>query len=428
MGFQYKPRAWLAEERDIGSVMMNRRDVLKRSAVLGIAATVPQGLCGRLCHALAAGAPPTPANPTADPKVYICPPCGLPCDKLTFDKPGTCPNCGMTLVPAQAGEDSPPSVAILLFNGAELIDFAGPWEVLGTAGFLVHTVAEKAELLTAVFGEKIMPAYTFDNSPKADILLVPGGGVWNEAIGNPKLIQWLQAQANQASHVMSVCTGAFLLNKAGLLAGQTVTTTAGMIEDLVAPDTKVVYDRRYVDSGKIITTAGLTAGIDGALHLVEKMLGRGAAQSAALSMEYNWDPSARYARAALADRYLPNRLADPRAKGATTKMVSTAGDTEHWETRILVSEPRSAAEIMELMRARIVANRATGGMFKRISHIQGSPRLVAAKAGQPNLLWSFTDDQNREWKGSCAVEPSTEKNGGFLVTFKLALSHRIAAR
>src|SRR5205085_11092598 len=177
-------------------------------------------------------------------------------------------------------------VAILVFNGVELIDFAGPWEVFGTAGFLVHTVAVTPEPRTAVFGQKMIPDYTFDNAPKADILLVPGGG--NVPFSNDKkLIGWIQDKSKQVRHVMSVCTGAFLLAKAGLLTGQTVTATSGMIEDLLTPQTKVVYDRRYVDNGKIITTAGLSSGIDGALHLVVKILGRGSAQSVALGMEYH---------------------------------------------------------------------------------------------------------------------------------------------
>ena len=249
------------------------------------------------------------ASQGAGAKVYVCPPCGLPCDKLTFDKPGNCPQCGMKLIPLGGGADSPPTVAILLFNGTQIIDIAGPWEAFGTAGFLVHTVAEKVEPLTMVFGQKVLPDYTFENSPKADILLVPGGGV-SEPMNNPRLIQWVQAKAKDVSHVMSVCTGAFLLGKAGLLAGQTATATYGMVDDLLTfPNTKVVYDQRYVDNGKIITTAGLSSGIDGALHLVSKMLGRGKAQSVALSMEYHWDPDSKYARGALADRYLPDGLA-----------------------------------------------------------------------------------------------------------------------
>src|SRR6266568_8042523 len=204
-------------------------------------------------------------------KVYVCPPCGLPCDKLTFDQPGNCPQCGMTLVPLD-GEGGPPKVAILVFNGAELIDFAGPWEVFGTAGFLVHTVAETPESLTVVFGQKMIPDYTFDNAPKADILLVPGGGVFGY-LKNEKLIGWIQDKSKQVSHVMSVCTGAFLLGQAGLLSGQKATCTSGMIEDLAGfPNTQPVYGVRYVDSGKVITTGGLSSGIDGAIHLLSKML------------------------------------------------------------------------------------------------------------------------------------------------------------
>src|SRR5262245_25116325 len=87
-------------------------------------------------------------------RTYICPPCGQACDKLTFDRPGNCPQCGMTLIPAD-GEGGPPQVAVLLYNGVELIDIAGPWEVFGGAGFLVHTVAEKAEPVTLVYGQKV---------------------------------------------------------------------------------------------------------------------------------------------------------------------------------------------------------------------------------------------------------------------------------
>lgn len=378
--------------------------------------------------ALGPGAAALGASPgqSAGAKVYVCPPCGLDCDKLTFDKPGNCPNCGMKLVPAGGGEGSPPTVAILLFNGAEIIDFAGPWEVFGTAGFLAHTVAEKLEPLTMVFGQKVMPDYTFENSPKADILLVPGGGV-SRAIANPRLIRWIQAKAKDVSHVMSVCTGAFLLAKAGLLAGQTATATYGMVDDLLTyPNTKVVYDQRYVESGKIITTAGLSSGIDGALHLVSKMLGRGEAQSVALGMEYRWDPDSKYARGALADRYLPDGLAFGRAniKGARAKMLSTEGDTDRWETRVLISEPDSSAEIMALLRQRIASNTAVAGMSNRISHMRGPVRLSPGRAGGSEIRWKFTDDQGRGWSGFAVAEPSPDERGKFIVTLRLARDRR----
>jgi hypothetical protein len=103
---------------------------------------------------------------------YICPPCGMPCDKLIFDKPGSCPQCGLILIPAD-GEGGPPRVAMLLYDGVEIIDMAGPWEVFGNAGLPIHTVAEKLEPVTLVFGQKTIPDYTFENSPKADVLWSP---------------------------------------------------------------------------------------------------------------------------------------------------------------------------------------------------------------------------------------------------------------
>lgn len=402
---------------------MNRRDLLK----LGIAATLPTPAFSQVLPLSTGHAKPaTTGSPVSSG--YICPPCGLPCDALIFDKPGSCPNCGMTLVPTTPGKDSPPSVTIFIFNGAQLIDFAGPWEVFGTAGMLVHTVAESLAPVTAVFGEKVIPDYSFENCPQSDIVLLPGGGVWNEVINNAKVMQWIQTQVAAARHVMSVCTGAFLLQKAGVLGGQTVTATYGMIEDLAAPGTKVVYDRRFVDNGKIITTAGLSAGIDGALHLVSRVLGLGTAQSVALSMEYNWDPDAHYARAALADRYLPDGLAyaKPNIKGAKATMVSTAGDRDRWETTIAVYQPNTVTAIMELMRERIAANTASGGMFKPVPHIRDTAKFSREAANVSELSWTFTDDQGGDWKGSCTVHPSPQRGDEFLVTFKL-LREGIAA-
>jgi putative intracellular protease/amidase len=352
---------------------------------------------------------------------YVCPPCGQDCDKITFDKPGSCPHCGMKLVPFAAGEGGPPVVAILLFNGAQIIDFAGPWEVFGTAGFLVHTVAENLEPITMVFGQKLVPDYSFENSPQADILLVPGGGV-GPAMENPRLIQWIQAKARDAGHVMSVCTGAFLLGKAGLLSGQTATATYGMVDDLLTfPNVKVVYDQRYVDNGKIITAAGLTSGIDAALHLVSKMLGRGEAQSVALGMEYHWDSDSKYVRGALADRYLPDGMAFGNAglKGAQAEMISTEGGTDHWEIRILVSEPHSSADIVNLLRDRIASNIATAGMTNRISHIRGKVSLNPVRAGDSEIRWRFTDDHEHVWNGLGVVEPATDNKARFVVALKL---------
>ena len=96
----------------------------------------------------------------ASGKVYICPPCGLPCDKLTFDKPGACPSCGMTLIEKEQADKSP-TVSILLFDNVEIIDFAGPWEVFGGAGYKVFTVSEKIDPVNTVYGQKVIADYTF---------------------------------------------------------------------------------------------------------------------------------------------------------------------------------------------------------------------------------------------------------------------------
>jgi putative intracellular protease/amidase/DNA-directed RNA polymerase subunit RPC12/RpoP len=341
-------------------------------------------------------------------RTYVCPPCGQDCDKLTFDKPGNCPNCGMKLIPT-TGEGSPPTVAVLLYSGAEIIDFAGPWEAFGTAGFLVHTVAEKREPMMMVFGQKVMPDYTFEDSPKADVLLVPGGG-YGQAIRNDRLLEWVKSKSKEVKYVMSVCTGAFILGKAGLLDGQTATCTYGMVEDLLSfPNTKVVYDARYVESGKIITTAGLSSGIDGALHLISRMQGKGEAQRVALGMEYRWDPDANWTLGALAYNYLP------RIKG--DKILSTEGDADHWETKILMSEPNSVPQIVALLRERIAVS-GMGGMSKRISHLRGAPKVSPGNG--PEIRWKVTDDQGRDWSGVGVVEPAPHEKDKFILTLKLA--------
>jgi putative intracellular protease/amidase len=344
---------------------------------------------------------------TEPPKVYVCRECGQDCDRLTFDKPGNCPKCGMTLIDKN-DQKAPVTVAILLFDSAEVIDYAGPWEAFGGAGFKVFTVAEKVAPVNAVYGQKIVPDYTFANSPSADILLVPGGGV-QQAMDNPRLIQWVQKNTQSSKQVMSVCTGAFILAKAGLLDGLTATTVSGGIDRLeqMSPKIKVVSDQRYVDNGKIITTAGLSSGIDGAFHLISKIKGKGAAQKAALGMEYRWDPDSKFARAALADRYFPD------INGVEAEILSTEGDRDHWEFKVLFSKPNSVVAIVELLSKRIVS--AT-------PHVQGEVSLVPAKANdsESGFDWKFTDKEGRNWNGNGAVGPATDQPGKILVSLKIA--------
>src|ERR1700676_2285008 len=124
------------------------------------------------------------------------------------------------------------TVAIVLFDGVQIIDYSGPWEGFGQAGFKVFTVADKSEPLTTRFDQKVISDYTFDNGPDADILLLPGGRGTLKAADNPRAIKWIQAKAKNARYVMSVCTGAFLLAKTGLLDGLTATTYHDAIGNL----------------------------------------------------------------------------------------------------------------------------------------------------------------------------------------------------
>jgi putative intracellular protease/amidase len=300
------------------------------------------------------------------------------------------------------------SVAVLLFDGAEIIDYAGPWEAFGEAGFKIFTVAATTQPVKAVFGQVIKPDYTFEKSPAADILLVPGGGGVQNATRNAKLIQWVQKNAESSKQVMSVCTGAFILAKAGLLDGLEATTVSHGIDKLAeaAPKTHVVHDQRYVDNGKIITTAGLSSGIDGAFHLIGKLKGKGVAQSTALGMEYRWDPDSKFARAALADRYFPDLDVED--------ILATDGDTNHWELKVVMSKPGSVAEIKDLLVKRIVSS---------TPHTRTKPAFARpaapGEASTANLQWSFMDEEGATWDGWATIEPASGQPGKFLVTAKL---------
>ena len=173
------------------------------------------------------------------------------------------------------------TVAILLFDGVELLDFAGPAEVFIVAdkgkSFRVVTVAESTKPLKTMGGITVTPDFTLENAPQADIVVVPGGNT--SAVGKTGR-EWLKKASGEAEFTMSVCYGAFLLADAGLLDGIDATTHHWGLDGLkaAAPKCKVVTGKRFVDSGKVITTGGVTAGIDGSLHIVERVLGKDAAK------------------------------------------------------------------------------------------------------------------------------------------------------
>ncbi|MCJ8169073.1 DJ-1/PfpI family protein [Atopomonas sediminilitoris] len=190
-------------------------------------------------------------------------------------------------------------VNILLFDHVEVLDFAGPYEVFSTASrvwsrsqqapapFTVSTVAEGT--VVARGGLTVQPDYTLAQAPQADLLLVPGGDV-RAQLDNRSVLDWLGEQASRADVVASVCTGAFLLGQLGILHGLPITTHWEDLDDLrqALPDSLVRDDLRWVDNGHILTSAGISAGIDMSLHLVARLSSRSLADATAKQMDYRW--------------------------------------------------------------------------------------------------------------------------------------------
>ncbi len=190
----------------------------------------------------------------------------------------------------------PRNVAIFIFNEVEVLDFCGPFEVFSVTNkihslnpFNVYTVAEQERPILAVNNLSVNPRYTLDNCPRPDILLIPGGQGSRKEMNNPVVINWIKKVFNDLELLLSVCTGALIIAKADLLDGLTATThhTAFELLKKAAPQTNIVKDQRFVDNGKIILSAGISAGIDMSFYVVEKLLGKEAVQATTQYMEYN---------------------------------------------------------------------------------------------------------------------------------------------
>ncbi|MEZ8723061.1 DJ-1/PfpI family protein [Vibrio pomeroyi] len=187
------------------------------------------------------------------------------------------------------------NIGIYIYNQAEVLDFSGPFEVFSTAKRLgaedlnVFLISETAEPVIARGGFKVLPDYSLNNHPKIDLLMVVGG-VHTDEMNKPNVLNWISSVSELASQVVSVCTGAFLLAKAGLLEGLTVTTHWEDIFDLAQqfPSLNVISDKRWVASGKFTTSGGISAGIDMSLHLVSVHNGLQFAKKVARQMEYSW--------------------------------------------------------------------------------------------------------------------------------------------
>jgi transcriptional regulator GlxA family with amidase domain len=191
-------------------------------------------------------------------------------------------------------------VGILVFPDVEVLDFCGPFEVFSAtrldesrrreepSPFEVVLVALSMELVKATGGLRVLPDHDLENCPQLDLLVVPGGWGTRGLVNDDRVIKWIRAQAQDAELVSSVCTGSFLLAQAGLLEGRRATTHWQSLDRMeqTFPTISVVRDQHVVDEGSILTSAGISAGIDLALRVVSKVHGEAIGRATARYMEY----------------------------------------------------------------------------------------------------------------------------------------------
>lgn len=198
---------------------------------------------------------------------------------------------------------APRNVGILIFPEVEILDFCGPFEVFATAVaegakngdstarlFNVMTIAERPDIVACRGGLLVQPNVTLDDHPPLDIVVIPGGFGTDPLLERQPVLDWITRQRRGGALTTSVCTGAFLLGAAGLLDGLQVTSHWSTIDRLrdMHPGADVRADERVVDQGEIITSAGVSAGIDMALHVLRRLHGDTVARTTARDMEYDW--------------------------------------------------------------------------------------------------------------------------------------------
>jgi transcriptional regulator GlxA family with amidase domain len=191
-------------------------------------------------------------------------------------------------------------VGIVLFNDIEALDFCGPFEVFSVtrlneekrreepSPFEVFLVAETLSCITTTGGMKVTPHYSFENCPRLDILVVPGGWGTRRELNNPVMLEWLRSRAAEVETLTSVCTGSMLLGFAGLIDGLHATTHWRSLDWMrdSFPAVIVEHDKHVVEDGRVFTSAGISAGIDMALKVVVRHYGEDTARATAVHMEY----------------------------------------------------------------------------------------------------------------------------------------------
>jgi len=241
---------------------MNRRELLKRSAALGLAAGIPSLVACKLLGGTGA----TQADSATDKAKLISNP-------LTPPAQGSIP------------------VAFPISKGAVIIDFCGPWEVFSGVeihgrkdpAFHLYTVAETKEPILASGGMEIVPGYTFQTAPAPKVIVIPA-----QSGAKEPMLEWIRTSTKSTDVTMSVCTGAYVLAKTGVLSGKSATTFHRAYEDFAMefPDIHLKRGARFVEDGNLASSGGLTSGMDLAFRVVERYFGREVAEETAYNIEY----------------------------------------------------------------------------------------------------------------------------------------------
>jgi transcriptional regulator GlxA family with amidase domain len=245
------------------------------------------------------------------------------------------------------------SVGILVFDDVEVLDFSGPFEVFSTAArvharmanapppFRCFLISPEMRPVRARGGMKVLPDCVLLPSSDLDVLIVPGGDV-SAVLGNRTVTDWIRMQAKDTVITASVCTGAFLLAEAGLLDGLSATTHWEDCADLRTryPAVRVRDDTPWIDCGKVVTSAGISAGIDMSLHLVERLAGRQLAQATAKQMEYRWE--SRFRSISCCVRTHLHSIWSVRRKSSAVRIASRKKREGHPCSACISSVPRPA--------------------------------------------------------------------------------------
>ena len=245
---------------------------------------------------------------------YTCPPCGCVADDQKFNEMGQCQHCNMPLnaqlfgIELKRQRTERPSVGIFLFDMADIMDVTGPMSVFEHAGFRIMTFGLDMEVKMIGMNMELKPDYSIDNLPETDVLLFPGGGMSESDPGNREVQAFIKSRTDSTDLFFSVCSGAFFLAEAGLLKDNKATTFASLIPRLKNnyPDAEVLNDVKYTVNDKVITSAGLSSGIDASFQVVSRFYGKGRAMEIANHMEYPWQDADEYARSQLADNFIMN--------------------------------------------------------------------------------------------------------------------------